>query len=358
MIHLRRLGLSILTFILTVSLLGFAASGTMAQTIRDKEKVKDWLNESGFYDEIVNNLIEQAKAEGQEKLPSSVNLDDPAVQTIINDAFNPTLLQGLAEQIVDSTYLWLDGNTDKPEYKIALGDTKNQLASNFSTYAAQRVTSLPACTPVQMGALSTAEINFMTISCRPTGVNSQQIEQSVRTEVLNGLTFLPDNYAANDTTLVQENNNWPTQLQKAYQQSVWLPYAFLFLAILSTVGVIFLSSTRRKGLYRAGGLYIGSSVIVALTSLVLMHGPSQFNNLLVNIPASQANTELILNLVRVAGKDISRLLWWYVAGYILVGGGALLYAKLLLPLNKEAPTSPAKKDNDINSDKPTTPPLL
>lgn len=352
--YLRRLGLSISTFVLAFSLFGFALSGALGQTIRDKETVKSWLEESGFYDEILDTVLNQIKSEGEAKLSGSVDLNNPEIRNIVNGVLNPDILKGLTERIVDGTYLWLEGETATPEYSVDLKNSKTQLSEALGLYASKRVIGLPNCTALQLGTM-TAGIDFMAINCRPPKVTEEQVRQTVQTEVANNLGFIPDNYVSTDNLTKDENSNniWPVQAQSVYQKSVWLPYVFGLLIVISMAGTIFLSSTVKKGLYRAGGASIAGALILGITSILFSRGPSSMASLLDRLNPNQANIDLMTNLLNVAGQDIGRILWWYIGGYIILGIILVLASKFLLALqpvtNKSEQTPEIEQKNKVTN---------
>lgn len=330
--YLRRVGLSLAVSILVVSLIGFALSVVTAKTVRNKETVKTWLQESGIYNQVTDSVLDQVRNRSQENLPANIDINNPEIKTIINEVFDQNLLKNVAEKLVDGTFAWLDGNVESPELAINLSEPKKQLADSLGLYAVQRVNSLPACTPLQLSAISMSS-DPLSIQCRPPNVNAEQIRQEVTNNTIESLSFLPDNYTDTENTLANEagNHEWSLAARDAYQKTAWLPYLFLGLILLSTVITVFISSTRKNGLFRAGGALLTSGVSLGIFSLLATRAPELLNKMFGR--TADTNLDIASKLATVAAKDISSMMWWYVGLYLILGFAIVLLAKYLPALN-------------------------
>lgn len=338
--YLRRIGLSLAGITLTVSLLGFAITGVLSNTVRDKEQIKSWLKESGIYDEMGNSIVNQMKKDSQSRLPDKVNTESPEAQAALNKAFNPEMLKGISEKLVDGVFTWLDSDSDSPNVNIDLTEAKTQLADNLSIYAIERINNLPACTPLQLGSMS-AGSDPLTISCKPPSVNTDLIKQQVKGEVSKNLAFIPTNYNAGKAT---EGQNWPEQIKSTYKITAWLPYVFCFLIVISVCVLIFLSSTKKNGAYRASAVFGLSGLGLIIFSVILLKAPK----LLMSSSNKDAGADIAKRLIEITSGDTGKLLIWYGVGYLIISIAGILIAKFLLQKMLVSPTSTSFKNSQQN----------
>lgn len=348
--YLQKTGLWLATLVLVFSLFAFAISFTLSKTIRNKETVKTWLAQSGFYDELGSGLIEQA-SNGTDTLEGS-SLDNPEVQAIIRQSFNPALFQKIAESVLDASFLWLEGNTELIKVDVDLSQAKQQLAEGLSLYAINRMNSLPTCTALQMGAM-TATNDPLTMQCKPIGYNTAQVQQEVRASVAESLNFIPDSYTNQSLQSGQASGQiLPEQAKKVYSLSGWLPVLFLVLLVLSGVGIVLLSVNRRKGMYKLGSGLLLVAISMGVLAIFLTKAPDILIKSLTTTSAGQGMSKVITELLSIACSDMAKFIWWFAGIYLLFGLGIVLIARFVIQDRQLPPTSP---DTNLGSSQP---PLL
>lgn len=256
---LKRLLLALLLPILPVLLFGIAFSWGLSQTVGNPEKVKDILDKSGAYQDLIPRLLENTQ---KEQNPDGITLSDPTVQKAAGAAFTPEFVKQSSERIIDSIYAWLEGRTDKPDFNIDLTGARIGFADRAAQEAQERAAALPRCP----GGISLAEFDVFTASCLPAGVTPQMVAERVRTGILNG-EGLFDTSSLNADSLktgdgqpmFQEFESLPAR----YQQAMEAPFYLSLAAVLVAAAIVFLSPGRRKGLKRVG-------IILAVVGLIML----------------------------------------------------------------------------------------
>lgn len=347
--YLRKVFVSFLSGLLMISLIGFAIFSVAGQTIRDKEVVKSWIDDSGFHDSIISSVTDQIDQQPSIKEADSAN---PEIRGVIEKTFDTSISKDATNQIIDGFYAWLDNKDSEKPLNVDLKDTKQRLADNLGAYAAERIDDLPPCTPVELGAMSTGT-NPLTATCRPPSYSKTQITNQVNANVLSSLSFLPDNYG------VQESSNngteWANLIRKIYKLSGFLPIVFILLFVSS---ILMLLLVVKYPWYRvammAGWSLVISGIGIGVFSILLTEAPDAMANLYKSLSRDLAGQDIVSKIVLVIANDIGMILRWYAGSYIVLGlilaitGGSQL---------KRSKTRNLAKNTDVGSIN-SRPPLL
>ncbi len=339
---LRRVGLGIVGLILFTSLIAAAWADVAARTVRNRDTVKSWLTGSSFYNNITSAVLEGLQSvEGEQA--GTIPADDPVLQEQVRGIFTADFLQDNIESLLDGTYNWLDGDVAKPDFVIDLSDAKIRLASALGQYAAQRADSLPACT------LPLPDYDALNADCVPPGTTPELIASTVEAEFINNPEFLGDEVLTADNFHAPGEGQSATffadpdteNIRRAYQFSGWAAPILFFLALLSAVAIVLLSSTRQAGLLRSGILILGSGVVLGITYLFMSQGPKILNklaneNLDPNRPATQA---LIRDFINVVSADIRGVMGVYALVFIAIGIVLITVSRFVGRDKTEAPKS-------------------
>ena len=333
---LRKFGVGLAVTVLSFSLLGLAWSHVMTATVLRRDTIKDWLASSGFYDQITDVVLESAsknQSEGDKK--DDLPVDDPQVRAIAKESFSPEFLRSSIEEVLDGTYGWLEGDTDKPAFSIDLAEAKQKFADGLGNYAINRASALPACSNEQLQALMAegGEFNALTTSCVPPGTDVQAAGAQIRNEILASDEFLEKtSFSASDIKVQENGREVPIDqasnlksMQDAYQFAKNGPFLFAGLALLAIAAIVFLSASRRTGIRRSGVVFILSGLLVAL----VWFGLSQLSNLAKtrasdSLNDSSAGKELGLRFVDVVFQDVGKLFQWYGIGFVVLGIAAII----------------------------------
>lgn len=339
--YLRRTGLALFSGILGLSLVGLAWAGVLGSTIRNPDTVKEWLEESGFYSKIASAVIDSAEEDTAQEGQGTVDVSDPKIQEVIDRAFDQDMVRNAAEKILDGVYAWLEGRSDSPEFSVDISEARTTLAEGLGNYATERAAGLPVCTTIQPVA---SGLDVLNASCIPPGVAPAQVGNEVKSHLLSSNEFLPDDSLDSSEVLNQEGKEvLPSELRDAYQRTRRLPFVLAVASLLSAFAVVFLSSTRPKGLWRAGLVFIGSSIVIGVSAMIAGQGTTRLSNI---AEGGGAGAELVVDIAKAAGQDIATLLWRYAIGFVVVGGVMIFASKMI---NK-----PATKN--LSEDKPASDP--
>lgn len=338
---LRRLCLTIFTTVLWLALIGMAWSYALSTTIRDQSTVKRWLEGSGFYDNVSGMVLEQVAQETQQPGLAAV-ADNNEVQQIANNALGTGFIQDVTERTIGAIYSWLEGEISLPEFSINIGDAAQRLAAGMGDFAEQRAAALPICNDVQLREMDN-QLDALNMPCRPANVSPQQAGATVESQLQTAFEELPvTNLNTQDIWTNREGDEpWFIRARDVYQRSRWLPHIFTALTLVVTLGVVFVSSTRRRGISRAAMVYITGGIVIGLSAFVLGRGPGWLSERINQSEGNQTSLELVGRLIEVAGHDISGRLWWFAGAFVLVGIIGLVLAKLLgrRKQNKKPPVS-------------------
>jgi len=303
---------------------------------------------SGIYNNIVASILDES-AHSTDK-SGSVPLDDPRVRQIANEAFSPSYIKQNAETVVDGVYNWLDGKTSQPEFQIDLQQAKVRLADGLASYASERASSLPTCSLAESRNLAAAgNVDVFSANCLPIGISPAQVASELRSEVINSDQFLDDTKIdSKDLKIDREGKALSftelpelKKIQSGYQLSAWLVYLFAITSAVSFGGIVFLSSTKRRGLERAGAITFISGVAVGTIWFMIDRSASWLNDRSISLAVdSGVAQDVAANILKAISNDIGGLLLWYTAGYISVGVLGLLIAKFYRRAKTEKKSEP------------------
>ncbi len=330
---------SVFTLLLFLTILATAVA-----VIVTPDHLKGWFKDSGAYTNFVDAALKSlphdtSKGEGDDLLAQ------PGGQAAAKKAFPPELLQRSAENFIDGTFAWLEGDTAKPTFSIDLSGAKQAFATGIGDYALQRYTALPLCTPGQV--LATDDI--LSVPCRVQGVDiTPAINQKVQ-EIATGKELL-EKPVITPETLESNSGETPqkpfyetmSELPKAYQFSKVIPYIVGGLAILSAVVIIFASTTKRSGLKRIAIPLLVGAALLFISMLVINFGIQKIGEAKItskNAVASLAQSTGI-SIARNVGHELNRIDLWFGIIFVLLGGG--VFAVLYITRGKTGPPAPSK----------------
>ncbi len=309
--------------LLPLFLFALAVDVGILQTAGQPEKIKKILSSSGIYDSVVASALDQAKNSAGDK-GDGIALTNPAVKTAAEKAITPAFLQQSTETLIDSTFNWLDGKTPTPDFRIDLSSVKSTFAVEAGKAAQAQAASLPVCTS---GGASSSFDPFEA-TCLPRGVTPSAAATQVQNDIISGQGFLKDAVITADTVKSGDTNQsvFNDQLKnapKAYQKAKKSPIVLGILSLLAVFGVIFLSSSRRAGVRRAGITLLVVGVSLLVFAWVLNWGVNQKA-----LPKLNLDNKVLQEKVRVLAKDLTQSLdkTYYVIGGTYAALGTLAIA--------------------------------
>lgn len=333
------------------------------------EKIKSYLASSHAYETIVQSFTTESKAAVGERVASDTQqqaIEDEIFAAAAQKALSPTFIQSNSEKVIDSTFVWLEGKTDKPDFVLDFTEIKANFVKEAAKNLEKHVANLPACKSGQKPPK-----DVLAATCVPAGYNVEKEVNKLIKEVTSDQEFLKDPVVTADTLQSEQKQGAPEplfeQLKSAPANYQRLQDAPLWLAITSlmcAVAIVFTSKTRRTGLRNLGILL----AVTGIFSLGLTLGGNVVAKAAVdaaNTPGANTNArdaaiqKTIASLGDSVSTDWSSIAINYALVIIGLAGACLVLALVLKKRNKTTAskdTTPAEPEapSDITSEpKPT-----
>ena len=321
MVFVRKFFLVLATTVLPIFLFTAAVDFGIVRILGNPAPVKETLADSGIYSSAVNSALDQAKQVSG--VSGQVPLSDPAIRSAAAQAFNPQFIQQSTETVIDSFYQWLDGQTPLPDFRIDLTNVKTQFAANVAEAARQRAATLLVCTT----ANPSTNFEAFSASCLPKGLTPAAVATNVQNTITNGQGFLDHpivtadsikSNGSNVSVFADQLKNLPSQYQKAKKT----PLILAVLTLIMLVGVVFLSSSWKRGLHRAGM----TLAIIGVFILVLAWAVNRVVTTKIT-PQLKLNNAVLQDKVRTLINDVMNQV---DKTYMIVGGGYAVLGALAI----------------------------
>ncbi|MCA9328629.1 hypothetical protein KC959_02575 [Candidatus Saccharibacteria bacterium] len=250
---------------LHTTLLLFILSFAFVLVFGNKQVTKDALIESDVYNQFVPALITD-NIKASEGKRSALPFDDPEIQKIAVESFAPVDLKEKTESFVDQLFRWLDGTDQKLSFVLDLEQQRNEFIDRVSTYAANRLGSLPNCTQVDLGNTTVFELE-----CRPENVPLSFVKDKVREDLLASDFLKEVRFTEADLPKVesgkhiQDQYDFAPQLYQLAQKGIWIA-SILFGSALMVY--VFLRRPMRKGMRKLGRDLFSSAAAFLLATIV------------------------------------------------------------------------------------------
>jgi hypothetical protein len=356
----RKALLVLLTPLLPVLLFAIALDFGILRVVGSPAPVKHVLADSGIYNSVVSNALSQAQKSTGDS--NGVSLENLQVKKAAESSFSPQVVQQSSEKVIDGIYNWLDGKTSQPNFNVNLTSVKASFAEKVGEAAKNNAATLPPCAP---GVTPSSDDPF-NASCLPRGVTPAQVGEQAKNEVLNAQGFLEHpNITASSIQGSNSNqdvfNNQLKDAPKQYQRVKKTPFILIILSALIIAAIIFLNTSKRKGLRHVGIVLLATGIFMLLfawgLNRVVTHSV---------IPKMRFDNEVLQSSVRKLATNLTHSIdqnYWIFGGVytilgLLTGSGAMFINKgnkNTAPVAaKPADSAPASKALP----KPKTPPKV
>jgi hypothetical protein len=270
MIWVRKVTVFVLSVVLFICLVAGTLSFSANLNLGKPAKLESWLNNSDVYTSLVNNELSGAQQNASNDAGAGrVSLNDPTVANAVKSIFSPAVVSQYAATFLNSNYAWLQGKTTQPDFRIDLTSTKQQLADRVGQAVETRVAGLQPCTSAELDQIqATLSSDPLTLPCGLPGLDATTAGQQVTKQIASSSDFL-NNPVLTAATL---NPNGSSSGQPYYQRLARLPQLYRLnqklpvilgiLALLSIIGILVLSLTRRRALRRLGWVFLADGVIL------------------------------------------------------------------------------------------------
>lgn len=250
------------TILLHGALLLIIASLSVSLLFGNRNAAKEVLEQSGVYSKFVSAVLDDNVASSKGKR-NVLPFNDPEVRKISIQAFSSASLMGKSETVIDAFYDWMLGKSDNFTFSVDFMPQREVFAEQISTYAAQRIESMPTC-----GNRDISTITIFDLDCRPEGVPLEFVKSRTRddlltSDILKDVTLSEQDLPkTSDGVLLHERLNFAPQIMQTLQSSLWL---FIVVFALSSALFILARKPYRKGIKAYGRDLVsnGGTLIVA-----------------------------------------------------------------------------------------------
>lgn len=327
----RKIGLAILSPLFVFLLFATAFDIGFVNIATHPTEVKKMVAESGVYSAVVPNVLSQVKS-----IPTSygdISTDNPLVQKATRASLSPMYIQQNTELAIDNIYQWLDGKISQPNFNIDLSGVKTLFANNIADSLQKQLAALPACSLAQSRAIAAAgSFDAVNATCLPRGVSPVAIAEQVQAGIVNQQDFLKDTTVG--TASLKTPDGQPVfeqkgvkDIPKQYQNAKKSPWILSILTVLAGAGIVFLSSSRQKGLRHIGINLLVIGAVMLVFAWIL--------NRTVNteiIPKIKVDNAIFQQDIRALITDVAQRIdknYWLFGGLYFVLGAATVTGALL-----------------------------
>jgi hypothetical protein len=331
---LRKSSVLFLSLLLFVSLVGTALSVSTNMAFSKPDKVEKWLEESGLYESFSAYITEQSLQEaGSNQDLSSAEGNNPDIKQAVEASFPAPLLKQSVNSFLEGNYSWLRGETAQPSFVVDLSSAKQNFAEQIGKYVQGRLEKLPVCTNEQLAQIpDPASADPLTITCRPPTVNPTEVGTRITQQVAGSGDFLsqpvvtaqsinPEDPAGQREPYYEKFS----QLPKAYQLGQILPIILGVLALLSALGLIFLSSWNRKGLRRVGFITLIAGIVLILSKLITDIAFNRLETRIFNNTNAGQIQHSLINFANTVQDQLARIDLYFGIAYVVLAALILIY---------------------------------
>jgi len=323
MIWLRNGIVYLLSLLFFTTLLTGVITTNINIALAHPNKLEAWLNQSGLYSSFVDTAIKQADvSSGGSGGSNTVSLSDAAVHQAAQAAFSPALLQQDANTFLNSNYAWLEGKTSKPSFVIDFTNAKLTFAQQVGQYVTTHLGSLPRCTTSQIAAMP----NFdpLSVTCRPASISAAAEGTRVSQSIASGSGFLSNPVITADTISPSSNGNSQAYYKKfslapkVYQWAIKLPLIIAGVALLSALGIVYISSRKRKGLRRVAIILAFAGAIFIATRFAADFGLKQLETQAFNNSSLGDMQQSLTAFARLVASQIVKINLYFGIAFVAI----------------------------------------
>lgn len=315
------------------------------QVASTPDRAKDALQTSGIYDTFVSDALKQSEEEAQQGEGENIPTDQPEVKQIIHNAASPEFLKTQVEGFLDDAYAWISGETEHLQLEINLTEAKAKLSEGLVQHTTNRLNTLPACS----GNTIHGDFDPLTAECLPPGTDKQAAATKIREEIdkqFKDPVITQDDISKDGGQSLEEQLQAVPKIYGNITLGLWIGALII---VLLAAGIVWLSTTRREGLKRAGIVFTTTGAITVVISLLSAYG---LKKAVESLEEGEVQTSAV-NVLRILAEDLRT--WWLGFGIIvlLLGIAAIVGQKYIKTENpRDADTH--KLQASLSQDKPVT----
>lgn len=333
---LRKFGLVLCVLLFTPLLLGAVSSYAFNQTLGKQAYVQQTLREARVYASISNAVV--VAAQGPET-------EESVITEALRQTFSAEEIEKVLDPVIVSMYDWLEGEVKQPDFSVSFLEARTSFETTLKQKLEERAASLPACT----SAAQLTVTDIATAECIPPGTDVHALIDDAVARVVNTADVFSDEAVSDGRVEAEEVEDlniqapqteelptWPGQAYRFTKNGVWF---FAAGALLTGVGVVFLSSRKLGGARKL-------SVLLLINGLVLVivgYGSQTLTGRFVPT-ASVDRTEEPVKALQVAARiitdDTAQISRNFGLALAVVGLIGIITATVLLNRNKKEPGQP------------------
>lgn len=331
----RKLVLALCKTVLIFSIGLFAFGLLFSLTLAKPDRIIGWLDGSGLYIVVTNNLKEQLRS-ANEDLGTP---DNPIISNAVDSSLPADRIQQFVEAGITETYKWLDGETETPQFSIDVNQVKTDFANKVASGLTERAATLPACSQ----RLKPTSTDVFTINCIPPGTDVAEEIESIRQQILDADTDQVGGEAlVSAQSLKVEKNGQQVPYYQAlgniktyYQGLKLLTVVSITLFVIAAGIIIALTKPRYRALRTLSVPLIINGTIYTLAGFLL---PNQVNALFKIDESPTSATDFgapLKNLVSSITSYSSNILLKIGIGFFVLGIASLVAYIIIKKRNPE-----------------------
>lgn len=305
------------------------------------DNLKQTLKNEQVYEKIVPAVLDIAAQEQLEGLAqgsgasTDLPISEPWVRSAVEKAFPPSDIEQKGNSILDGTFAWLEGETEKPEFKVDFTANKQQLAQELSLATENRLASLPRCPRNQIAST----VDAYKAECLPLGVSPSLVASRVAADVnrdqsvIKDPVITPENLdetaAAAEQGTTQESaaqsaNSDPFEnlqgLRDFYSNLGLFKWLFPVMALVLAGLSVYLAKDHRRAFKRLALALLSAGVGLLFLGVIVAYLLEKT----VESMSTQTALNQVINPVFVSLSEQFRSI------YLMFGVGAIVLATILL----------------------------
>ncbi len=343
----KKIGIAFVSLMLFLLISNGVLLVAFSQVITNRDQVKIIATNRATYTAFTETLTQEKAGSNNQKLPNDTQstIENVAITKLVKKYLTPQNYNRIVVSIVDSTYDWLEGKSEQPEFNINLAPDRSEFQRFIVQVYTERYMALPDCTT----STDLSLYNPLEATCKIEGYSAESVQTYI-----NDLADTPElnelygNASVNSELIFGELSAGSTDKFRGWYNTLKLiPIIFGFLLII-LIGLIFLiTSNWRNGIkYSAKAIMIPSLFTLASTLIFSYFAkPVILENLVIN-----SNQDSLREVLSFAISQITNLAIIYSAILSILSAVILVVVYFVRrkepEANRENPISSVHKDNN------------
>lgn len=343
----KKIGIAFVSFMLFLLISNGVLLVAFSQVITNRDQIKIIATNRATYNVFTEVLTQEKIDSNNQNQPndSLSTIENVAITKLVKKYLTPQNYSRIVVSIVDSTYDWLEGKSEQPEFNINLAPDKSEFQRFIVQVYTERYLALPACST----STDLPLYNPLEATCKIEGYSAETVQTYIN-DLANTpeLNELYENASINSELVFGELSAGSTDKFRGWYNTLRLiPIIFSFLLIM-LVGLMFLIvSDWRNGLkYSAKAIMIPSLFTLASTLIFSYFAePVILENLVIN-----SNQDSLREVLAFAISQITNLAIIYSATLSILSAVVLIVMYFVRrkesEINRQDLVHDAHQDND------------